>query len=288
MGESGPTTTVVYVVFGNDHLDLSQVPPQHPVVVVHNDDSLRAEAVVGRRRGAAEVIHVRGHGNVGFAAGANLGLERVATQRVIFCNPDTRLSRRHWEALSCGGEDDVVSIPMVDRAGRPASVLNAYPTPLSLVLTAHRASRIAPRGSLSRRALQRFLGRWGSSHAASAAPGVRALREAWCSGALFSVDTERMRAIGGFDPGYFLYFEDVDACARLAAAFPGMRASVVESEPALHEVGGSAQSAATQRMVERHLVASALRYSTRPGGDTLRWRAARQILALRLACLARG
>lgn len=287
MGQENAPTTVVYVVYGIDHLDLSHVPSQNPVVVVHNDDQLAIGDTFGRGGGAAEVLHVRGGGNVGFGAGANLGLERVATQRVIFCNPDTVLSPRHWEALAAGGPDDVLSVPMIDADGRPGSVVNAYPTPFSLVLTGYRSGRIAPRGSSTRRLLLRLLGRWGSSHQASIGPGQRPLREAWCSGAVFSVDTQRIRAVGGFDEHYFLYFEDADLCSRLAAAFPQMRVCVVDTEPALHEVGGSARSPGARRVVERHFVASAMRYATSRRGDAWRWGAARAALGLRATWLVR-
>lgn len=265
---------MVYVAYGVDHLDLTTVPAGTPVVVVHNDDRLQP---------TPGTTDVRGHGNVGFAAGANLGLAQVTTPRVVFCNPDTALAPEHWEALLAGAPDEVVSVPMVDGDGRPASVVNAYPTPLALVLTGYRAGRLAARGSLGRTALQRLLGRWGSAHATSSGPGTRSLQEAWCSGALFSVDAERVRAVRGFDDGYFLYFEDADLCRRLARAFPAMTVRTAGTEPALHTVGGSAHD---RRVVDRHFVDSAIRYAS-SNRDGWRWRAARFALDVRARWLGR-
>lgn len=280
-------STIVYVVFGIDHLDISRVLPEQQVVIVHNDDSLALTGIAGRPAGAAEIIHLRGHGNVGFAAGANLGLNQVTTARVLFCNPDTALLSAHWRVLSAGSPEEVVSVPMIDRAGRPASVINAYPTPLSIVLSGYRAGRVAGRGSLVRTMFQPLLGAWGSSHRASSTPQARLLGEAWCSGALFSIDTARIRSVGGFDDGYFLYFEDTDVCRRLAIAFPDMTVRVADVVPALHEVGGSAHDAGVRRAVDRHLVSSAIRYASSPEAAGWRWRAARAMLKLRAAWLAR-
>lgn len=40
----------------------------------------------------------------------------------------------------------------------------------------------------------------------------------WVAGLFMLVRTPAYRAVGGFDEGYFLYYEDVDLCARLWAA----------------------------------------------------------------------
>lgn len=277
---------MLYVAFGVDHLDLSTIQPGSPIIVVHNDNLLDPETE--RSTGPAKssrVLHLQGHGNVGFAAGANLGVQHVLTSRVIFCNPDTSLHDEHWSALTNATPDEVVSVPMVDDAGRPASVVNSYPTALALALTGFGAGRVAPRGSFARRALQSLLGRWGSAHADSARAGTRPLSEAWCSGAVFSVDTLRLRSVRGFDEGYFLYFEDADLCSRLAVAFPQMTVRVADTRPALHQVGGSARSVEVQQAVKRHFVASALRYARRHQG--LVWIAVRAALRLRAAWLVR-
>lgn len=278
-----PSISIVIVTFGLDTLDLSSVPQSVPIVLVHNDDRLDDDAI--RTVPGQPVEQIRGHGNVGFGAGANLGLARVRTDRVVFCNPDASLTEEHWAALAAGSPDEVVSIPMIDGEGRPASVVNPYPTAAALLLTGYRVGRLASRGTVTRRALEHLLGRWGAGHASSSAPGSHPLDDAWCSGAVLAVDAERVRAIGGFDEGYFLYFEDVDLCRRLAARFPDMTVRVPPVPPAHHAVGGSGGRGRARVAVERHLVASAVRYgctarAAREGSSRFAWSAA--ILGLRL------
>jgi GT2 family glycosyltransferase len=40
----------------------------------------------------------------------------------------------------------------------------------------------------------------------------------WCSGASIMVRREVLETVGAFDEAFFLYFEEIDLCARMAAA----------------------------------------------------------------------
>lgn len=62
----------------------------------------------------------------------------------------------------------------------------------------------------------------------------------WVSGAFLVVRRSDFEAAGGFDEDFFLYYEDIDLCARLRAA--GRRVVYVPAAAALHE-GGAVTSA---------------------------------------------
>lgn len=260
---SAPRATAIYVAYGVDRLDTEWIPPECPVIVVHNDARLSVDSVSHPR-----ARHLRTGGNVGFGAAINAALALVTTPRVVLCNPDTRLVPEHWQALAQGQPDEVVVVPHVTADGVPASVINRYPTPLTLALMAWRVGRLAPRGSRRRRLLSHLLGTWGRMHreGMDAGHGSWSLASHWATAAVLSVDTARLRDIGGFDPGYFLYFEDVDLCRRLARRHPAMRLVVPATEPAVHLVGGSASSTLEQRTAEHHRLASALRYCRSQSG----------------------
>ncbi len=148
--------TAIFVVYNTAELDLSWIPDDNQIIVVHNDRTLDPASVV--HPGAT---HVLSPTNVGFGATVNLGLAQVEAARVVLVNPDvTGLKVDHWTLLSGGDPDEVRTIPIVLATGQPTSVVNRYPTVLSHVATAYRAGRIAPLGSLRRRILGRFLGRW--------------------------------------------------------------------------------------------------------------------------------
>ncbi|NWG88172.1 MAG: hypothetical protein HXY26_11815 [Hydrogenophilaceae bacterium] len=48
--------------------------------------------------------------------------------------------------------------------------------------------------------------------------GTRPLQPDWLAGMFLMADSESFRAIGGFDEGFHLYYEDVDLCARMRKA----------------------------------------------------------------------
>ena len=251
--------TVVYVAYGIDRLNLDWIPGETSVVIVHNDERLATPERPG-------TVSLRPGANLGFGAGVNRALEVVTTPRVLLCNPDTRLAPAHFTALAGAPPDDVAAVPLVEPDGTPNSVINRYWHPMAFTATALRLGRFAPRGSARRSVLTRSLGRWGRSHRDSLhhVAGSWPLVERWATAAVVAAPTEALRAIGGFDDDYFLYYEDVDLQQRLARRFPTMRVHLLDVEPAIHEVGGSDSGPASP--VARHRLHAALTYARRQDG----------------------
>lgn len=281
---SAPTalaqTTVVVVAYGNRTLDLSWVPSRTPVVLVHNDDSV-AEFWCP----SSLVTHVHPGRNLGFGGGVNAALRHVKTRRVLLANPDTELTLQHWLVLDDAESEEIVTVPQHDDLGRPNSVVNLYPTAVALFAQAWRLGRWLPRGSRARALAARLLGRQGAAHVELLMPlcagqeeRLLPLGEYWVSGSVLSVDSERLRAVGGFSDRFFLYYEDVDLCGRLASRFPDMRVRLRSSAgPALHTVGASARSAGA-RKVRAIRRASALAYAS--GQQGRGWKACVAVLRL--------
>lgn len=71
----------------------------------------------------------------------------------------------------------------------------------------------------------------------------------WLSGCALALDRDAFTAVGGFDPRYFLYAEDVDLCVRLRDA--GGRLVTVPDAQVTHEVGASTATD-RRRMVIEH------------------------------------
>ena len=252
-------STAVFVSFATPALDLDWIPEDAAVVVVHNDASLDRASIT-----RPDVVHVDAGGNVGFGAAVNLALPHVATDRVVLCNPDLALTAQHWDVLSHGTPDDVVTVPLLDEQHQPTSVASRYPTAVSHLASGYRLGRFARRGGWLRTTLTRALGSWGRAHEESLRnpAGTWPLSERWVSGAVLSVDAARLREIGGFAERYFLYYEDVDLCRRFARRFPTARAIVADTPAGLHRVGGSVADHARERgAVERLRRTSAVTYA---------------------------
>ncbi len=269
------TATAVVVAYGVDALDLAWVPKDVPVVVVHNDDQLPDTGCNHPR-----VRHVHPGTNLGFGAGVNLALRQVTTDRVIICNPDVALQHAHWQALAAGAEHDIVTVPLVDPSGTPARVVVPYPTPVGVLSTFSGVVGLMPRGTRRRRLALAAVGDRAAAHRWSqvTTPGRYPLTDHWVSGAVISVPTALMAAVGGFDESYFLYFEDIDLSQRLARADPAAGIVVAATPPAVHLGGGSSGAPDDRRRAAEHRWRSGALYARRQHGPV--WMLVRLVLPL--------
>jgi N-acetylglucosaminyl-diphospho-decaprenol L-rhamnosyltransferase len=277
-----PSVTVIVVAYRTSHLDLGWVPEHVPVVVVRNDAT-----PLGFGGRTTPVTVLDGPANVGYGAAVNRALSAVRTQRVVLCNPDVALRPYHWEALATGGPDQLRTIPLQRTNGSPTAVVEPYPRPRDVVWKTLANGTCLP--SALPAGVRRVLGRWmRAQHGATGPlvtpwsqvtpPGSHPLRERWVCGAVWSVDRARVSEVGGFDPAFFLYFEDVELCRRLADRWPTMTAVVADVPCGVHQVGGTARTRADRLMVRRSWRRSAVRYAA--GRTGWRWRVAEVILHL--------
>ena len=160
-------------------------------------------------------------GNLGFGRGNNLGAENSLGEWLFLLNNDVRL-----------GPD------LLHRLGETLSGLPAN-TILGLGLRHPDGSfqvsfgpRIGFFSEIYLKALQRrwhqMLFRW--------KPACLSQRAAWVSGAALVVSRSLFGQLNGFDPGYFMYYEDVDLCQRAAAL--GATITVKQSLSLTHLQGG--------------------------------------------------
>src|SRR5690606_464467 len=89
----------------------------------------------------------------------------------------------------------------------------------------------------------------------------------WLSGACLLVRRSLYDTLGGFDEGYFMYFEDVDLGARIGRA--GFR-NVYEPAAEATHMGGHSTGRSSERMVKAHHE-SARRFLSRKYPGPLLW-----------------
>ncbi len=195
------------------------------VVVVDNspgvDDRAAARAVVEEH--GWELVTAP---NDGFGAGVNRGVAHalaLGVHAVLVLNPDLALAPAGAAALlaAAAREPDVLLSPVVvDEAGRVWFGGGA----LDL--------------------------RRGSTRAGAGAVGDGAVD--WLSGACLASSAAAWRRVGGFDPAYFMYWEDVDLSWRARAA--GLRLAVRDDVVATHAVGGTQEHAGSRRRSDLYYV----------------------------------
>jgi N-acetylglucosaminyl-diphospho-decaprenol L-rhamnosyltransferase len=185
-----------------------------PVVVVDNgssDGSTTAAAAA-----CPWMTVVAAGRNLGFAGGANLGAAQAPGDAVVFLNPDARVLPGAVAELVAALTEPGVGVAgggLLDEDGRwqPG------------------AARFGPIGHLLLdTTLGRLPARWRR----------RPYRVDWVYGTFMAVRADLFRQLGGFDPDYFLYGEDMDLCHR--ARQLGARTVHVPRARAVHGANVSA------------------------------------------------
>ncbi|MFT7474675.1 MAG: N-acetylglucosaminyl-diphospho-decaprenol L-rhamnosyltransferase [Verrucomicrobiales bacterium] len=270
--------SVIYVVFGNQTLDASWIPADAKIIIVHNDGSLDTSTI-----DHPNIQHIFPRANLGFGRAINVAMKQVDTERVILCNPDTRLDPEHWAFLSEGACKEIRTLRLSDAHGVEAPVVFPHYTPYTFLATALRLGRLAPLGS-RRRAL---IAKTSTSPTSSDDGSVEShtAETHWVSGAVLSLDVARFRYIDGFSPQFFLYFEDADLCQRLGAAFDTSIIQTAEAS-AIHYVGGSADTASGRDIATTERLRSAALFARAKSG--WRWGIVSAITRLRWAVRARS
>ena len=159
----------------------------------------------------SRVVLVSGHGNIGFARGANLGARTAKGDVLVFLNPDAFLQPRCIAELA--REIDGRPVPCIV-GGR---VLNADLTEqrgarrgdITLVNALLSLTRLAEKAP----AWRRYNVHWEGQPVPDQIAAVPTI-----SGACFCMRREDFDAVGGFDEKYFLHVEDVDLCWRVRRA----------------------------------------------------------------------
>jgi len=177
--------------------------------------------------------------NLGYGRAANLGVRETTAEFVAVCNPDIE-----WEP---GSLDQLLAA--ADRWPKGAAFGPLIHTPEGAI---YPSARALP--SLGRGIGHALFGWWWPANPWTAA--YRVEREAprertagWLSGSCLLLRRDAFDAVGGFDPGYFMYFEDLDLGDRLGRA--GWQNVYVPAAVVLH-TGGHATSRDAARMATEH------------------------------------
>ncbi len=171
--------------------DLSACPEIVAVIITHN---IPEQAVSLDWKGPVEIIH-----NAlpkGFGANHNAAFARCKSRFFAVLNPDIRLSGNPFPELLRAFDDATVALAapaVVNPAGAPEDSARQFPSLSSLL----------------RKALR------GADGRVDYALGDNPLVVPWVAGMFHVYRASAYADLHGFDEKYFLYYEDVDICARI-------------------------------------------------------------------------
>lgn len=195
------------------------------VVVVDSGSSDGSAAAVRAAHPDVEVLELT---NVGYGRAANAGVARTRAPVVVVANADTRFGAGSMSRLAAAIEADPEVAAAGPRVRYPDGRLQA-------------SARRSP--SLAQAVGHALLGLWWPGNRWTRA--YRMLDEDpslprdvdWLSGCALGLRRDAFVAVGGFDPGYFMYVEDVDLGLRLRRA--GWRLRYSPEAEVVHRVGAS-------------------------------------------------
>lgn len=154
--------------------------------------------------GSMKVSVLRPGSNIGYGPGCDLGASHAIEQGatvLVFANPDINCDAATLSALAFRCKEGELVAPVLRRPD----------------------GRVFRGGVLNP-----------SSGATAAKPGDEVT---WVSSALAALTTGDWQAVGGFDPRFFIYWDDVDLCTRFISS--GGRLSIDERLLVAHRGGGA-------------------------------------------------
>jgi hypothetical protein len=233
------------------------------VVLVDNTGvRATADAVVrlGQTRfrdSGVSMSYLHGHANIGYGSAHNLVMHGGNTHYHLVLNPDAELAPDALCAalayLDAHPEVGVLAPAVTGPEGAPEFLCKRYPSVLALALRG-----LAP--SALRRLFRRRLERYEMRDVIDPTDGQRTVEPVpIISGCFMLVRRKAIDATGGFDPGFFLYFEDFDWSLRLNRV---TKSVYVPSVRLVHHGGRAARKGWRHRL---RFARSALRFFNKHG-----------------------
>ena len=236
------------------------------VVVIDNASSDHSVEVARANRNTTVVANTR---NVGFGLACNQGIaiaRAIGSEHVLFLNPDARLAPDALAALRNALETSprhaIAGPDLRFPDGRPQPSRRRFPNLATLLVESTplqwRGGGID--GSAGWPLIEPVIRRYQCADLADVSGTVD-----WISGACLLTRVTALAAVGGFDPAFFLYFEETDLAHRLRKS--GWTCTYTPEARVFHHRSQSADQNIGAR--DRHYYASKMTYAARTLGTPL-------------------
>jgi GT2 family glycosyltransferase len=174
--------------------------------------------------------------NLGFGSACNQGASLVASEYLLFLNPDSKLFVNSLSTVLDYVKDSknrdlgICGVQLIDEFGLVSRSCARFPTPLGFAAHAFGLDRLLP-------GISHFMVEWSHDRTRDVDQVI---------GAFFMVRRELFEALNGFDERFFVYFEEVDFSYRARQA--GWRSVFLADAQAFHAGGGTSNQVKARRL----------------------------------------
>lgn len=253
------------------------------VIVVDNASFDGCEQMLANEFPAAHFI--QSEQNLGFARGNNLGASHSSARVLLFLNPDTEIKSPALNVLL----DSLAALPDAGAVGArllnsdgstQTSCLQTFPTITNQLLDADLLRKAFPNARI-----------WGVAPLFT--DGRRPRPTEGISGACLMTRRHLFDKVGGFTEDFFMYYEDMDYCLKIARA--GWKNYFIPSATVIHH-GGKSSGNTHSRFSSQMMAESAWRFFLKHRGHRyaslfrigLAAKAASRSCLLAMVCLLAG
>lgn len=220
----------------------------------HNaSDTLRIEVIVVENNsedGSGAMVHeefpsvrlLQQFKNLGFTGGNNLAIKERNGRHVLLLNSDAFVHAGALRVLndhvSSQPEVGIFGPKLLNEDGSLQFSCRRFPNPVAALFRNTPLGRLFPNNPFTRNYL---MSDWDHSSERDVD---------WVSGAALLIREETLAKIGGLDPDFFMFCEDMDLCWRAHEA--GFRIRYCPDAVATHKVGSSTSKAPNRMIVRFH------------------------------------
>lgn len=181
------------------------IADQVEIFIVDNHSEDDSIGVIRNRLSDIPDVHIfESAENIGYGRGNEIGMKRAEGKYILIINPDNELEETSLEKMvnemDAHPDIGIIAPKLVHEDGTMRDSARAFPTVFDAVIKRTFLSRYFPER------MDRYLQREIDANQARDVD--------WVVGACILLRKDLIEKIGGFDPRFFLFFEDMDLCRR--------------------------------------------------------------------------
>lgn len=218
----------------------------YEIIVIDNSDKNEIEKDINSL--FSKVVYIKTNKNLGYGAGNNLGVKYAKGDYVFILNPDTKIIEGDINNLvniiNRNKKAGAVAPLLVHKDNNPFELQGVKElTPKRAMFALSFIEKLIPRNKIYK---DYYYYDWDKSK----------LKEVdVVPGTAFLIKKEIYNKIGGFDPNFFLYFEEFDLCRRLRKL--GFKNYITPSLKIYHKWGASTEK---NKQTSKHFLQSRFYY----------------------------